>query len=113
MKKFMVIYHAPVEAIQQIQNNTPEQSNEGMEAWMKWAQKCGEHLVDLGTPLGMGQKINVDGSSQNSDKQVCGYSVLQAKDMDHAKELIKDHPHLAGWDNACEIEIHESLPLPE
>jgi len=38
MKKFIVIYHAPDEAIQQMGNSTPEELKAGMEPWMVWAQ---------------------------------------------------------------------------
>jgi len=40
-----------------------------------------------------------------------GYSILQAENMDEAKELLQGHPHL-DWNAACEIEVHESLPMP-
>jgi hypothetical protein len=112
MKKYIVIYHAPMEAIARMQNMPPEESRKGMEIWMQWAENCGDHLVDHGTPLGFGQRLNVDGTSQNSKRQVCGYSVLQAENMEQARALLLGHPHLSGWDNACEIEVHVSLPLP-
>jgi len=32
--------------------------------------------------------------------------------MDAAVEMMKGHPHLEMADG-CEIEVHESLPLPE
>lgn len=112
MKKYMVIYHAPIESLEQMQNTPPEDAKKGMEMWMEWAKNCGDHLVDLGNPLGGGLKINVDGSSNKSERQVCGYSILEAENMDQASELLKGHPHLSGWDAACEIEIHEVMPLP-
>jgi hypothetical protein len=31
--------------------------------------------------------------------------------MAAAKKLMKNHPHL-GWDGGCDIEIHESVPIP-
>ena len=34
MKKFMVIYHAPIDAIQQMGNVSPEEMKKGMEPWM-------------------------------------------------------------------------------
>ena len=112
MKKFIVIYHAPVDALSQMENTPPEEAKKGMELWMQWAAKCGKQLVDLGTPLGHGQKMNVDGSSNNSSRQVCGYSILEAENMEDAKALLKGHPHLSGWNDLCEIEVHESMPLP-
>ena len=111
MKKFIVIYHAPIDALQQTGNASPEEMEKGMEAWMTWAKNCGDKLVDLGNPLTGGVKLNTDGSSSASEKQVCGYSVLQAESMEDAKKLLEGHPHL-GWNDACEIEVHEFMPLP-
>ena len=52
MKKFIVIYHAPADAMEQTANTSPEDQAKGMEMWMQWAQKCGDKLVDMGAPLG-------------------------------------------------------------
>ena len=112
MKKYIVTYHAPNDVMEQMANTPPEESAKGMELWMAWAQKCGDHLVDLGLPLTGGQKLNVGGSSENSNREVCGYSILQAESMEQAKELLQGHPHLSGWDQSCEIEVHEAMPLP-
>jgi hypothetical protein len=110
MKKFMVIYHAPQSADQNMQMG-PEDGKKEMEKWMTWANKIGTGLVDLGTPLGNGKKVTKSGSTQASDKNVVGYSVLQAESMEAALEMVKDHPHLS-MPGACEIEVHESLSLP-
>jgi hypothetical protein len=111
MKKFIVIYHAPIDAMEQTAKTSPEDQAKGMEMWMQWAQKCGDKLVDLGTPLANGQQLSPDGKSKNSSKNVAGYSVLQAENMEEAKALLKGHPHLA-WNAACSIEVHETMPLP-
>ena len=111
MKKFIVIYHAPADAMEQTANASPEEQAKGMEGWMQWAQKCGDKLVDMGTPLSNGQQLSPDGQSTPSNKDVAGYSVLQAGSMEEAKELLKGHPHLA-WNADCSIEVHEAMPLP-
>ena len=77
---------------------------------MEWVAKCGDGLVDLGTPLGDGQNVRKSDSS-SSNKNVTGYSILQAEDMEGAKALLQGHPHL-DWAAGCEIEVHESMPLP-
>lgn len=110
MKKFIVIYHAPAGSWDP-SNTTPEEQAKSMEAWMDWAKKCGESLVDMGSPLMNGQQLNPDGTSNNSDKNVLGYSILQAENMEEAKGLLSEHPHL-GWDATCSIEVHESMPTP-
>ena len=106
MKRFIVIYHAPFSAMEQMATASPED----MKPWMDWAAKCGDGLVDWGTPLGGGQKLSKSGSS-SSNKNVIGYSILQAEDMEGAKALLREHPHL-DLAARCEIEVHESLPLP-
>ena len=111
MKKFIVLYHAPSSAMKKMKDSTPEEMKKGMEPWNAWAKKCGSGLLDIGTPLGMGQKLTTTGSSP-SKKDVIGYSVLQAENMEKATEMLKGHPHL-NWTAGCEIEVHESLPLPQ
>jgi hypothetical protein len=58
MKKFIVIYRAPMSAMEQMQDSSPEENKEGMAKWMEWAKRVGDGLVDLGTPLGNGQRVN-------------------------------------------------------
>ncbi len=111
MKRFIVLYHASVDAMKQSENSSPEEMKKGMEAWMTWAKNCGDQLVDMGNPLMGGQKVLAGGSKENSSREVCGFSILQAKDMDGALALLEGHPHL-GWNEGCEIEVHESMPLP-
>ena len=111
MKKFIVIYHAPVDAIKQTESASPEEQAKGMELWMQWAQKCGDKLVDLGAPLINGQQLIPGGKSKDSDKNIVGYSILQAENMNEAKALLQAHPHLM-WNPACAIEVHETMPLP-
>ena len=109
MKQFIVIYHAPSSALEQMQNSTPEEMKKGMEPWMVWAEKCGSKLVEMGTLLVGGQNLTKSGSSP-SERDVCGYSIIQAENMADAKNLLAGHPHLE-WTDGCEIEVHESMPM--
>ena len=110
MKKFIVIYHAGAASWDLMKDASPEDMQKGMEQWMAWAAKCGDGLVDMGSPLGGGQRLSRSGSSP-SDRGVIGYSVLQAEDMEAAKALLAEHPHLA-WADGCDIEVHESMSPP-
>ena len=112
MKKFLVLYHAPIDAMQQTMNMPPEQQAKGMEAWMQWAQRCDDKLVDMGSPLMNGQQLGPDGSVKGSNKNVCGYSIVQAENLEEAKSLLKDHPHISGWHPEATIEVHETIQLP-
>ena len=110
MKRFIVIYYAPAAAVEAMMSATPEDMRKGMEPWMAWAAKCGDQLVDLGSPLSGGQRLSPSGSSP-SNNNVTGYSILQAADMNAAKALLQEHPHLQ-WAAGCEIEVYESMAMP-
>ncbi len=110
MPQFIVLYYAPQDSMEKWKNKSPEEMKKGMEVWMVWAEKCGEHLVDMGAPLGIGKHIIESGNTQ-SKANVGGYSVLQADNMVAAEELLKGHPHL-GWGDEYHIEVHEKMPLP-
>jgi hypothetical protein len=111
MAEFIVIYYAPQSAKEKMKNMSPEDMKKGMEPWMKWAEKCGEHLVDMGSPLGNGQHIDASGTT-SSKIEVAGYSVLKAESMAEAENLLKGHPHLE-WGDGCYIEVHEKMPMPK
>src|SRR3990167_1915526 len=108
MKKFIVIYHAPASAAQKMANVSPEDAKKGMEPWFAWQKKVGSGMVDMGTPLGNGMSVTKNGTTP-SDKEVVGYTILQAESMDDAVKMLKDHPHLE-WVGGCSIEVHESMP---
>jgi hypothetical protein len=72
---------------------------------MKWAENCGDGLVDMGTPLGAAHSITATGSSP-LESELTGHSILQAKSADAAKSLIENHPHLS-WAEGCRIDLHE------
>ncbi|MGI9406358.1 MAG: hypothetical protein ACR2O4_08300 [Hyphomicrobiaceae bacterium] len=110
MKKFVVTYYAPITASEQMAKASPEEMQEGMKSWMAWAQRCGDGLADMGSPLINGRTVTEAGAAP-SDKKVTGYSILQAADMDAAIKMLDGHPHL-GWTDGCEIGVHEVMPLP-
>ena len=89
MKKFLLIYHATPEAEKMMASASPKQQAKSMEGWMKWGQKCGSQLLDMGAPLSGGQTIAKDGTSKKSRKNVGGYSIISAETMDKAKKLLK------------------------
>lgn len=111
MTKFIVTYLAPIDAVWKTAESSPEDMKKGMEAWMKWAEKCGNKLVDMGTPLGNGMSLSPGRGAVSSESKIIGYSILQADSMEDARELLKEHPHL-DWNASCKIELHEALPAP-
>lgn len=111
MKKFIVLYHAPADLVAQTANLSAEEQAKGMEGWMQWANKVGDKLVDMGAPLMNGQTLKANGQHSDSDKDVAGYSILQAESLEEAEALLQGHPHLA-WSDKASIEVHEQMPLP-
>lgn len=113
MKTYLITYHASEEAMASTKSTPPEESKEHMKAWMAWSEQCGDYLVDFGQPVGRSQALTNNGSLQPSNREICGYSKMKAKDEVHLKQLLTGHPHLSGWDDSCAIEFHEILPIPE
>lgn len=110
MKKFLVLYKVSADAGKQTAAMTPEQQAAGMNAWMTWAQQCGEKLVDLGQPLANAVSVTPEGT-ETADTPIAGFSILQAATREEALQLLQGHPHL-GWNATCTIELHEAQPLP-
>ena len=111
MTEFTVLYLAPKSAGDKCKNMSPDEMSKMMESWMKWVENCGEHLVDMGSPLNNGKRLDTTGSTSSSS-EVCGYSIMQADNVAKIEELLKENPHLK-FDEGCYIEIHEKMPLPK
>ncbi len=111
MKRFIVIYHSPKDAVEKMSQASLKEQAKGMEVWMQWAERIGDRLVDLGSPLTNGQMLKPDGSNVPSGNDIAGYSILQAGSMEEAVKLLEGHPHLE-WNAACSIEVQEALELP-
>lgn len=109
MGKFLVLYNSPIPAAEMMANATPEQTQAGMDAWMAWAQKIGDSIVDLGVPLGSGKRIET-GSVSDAPTQAAGYSILQADSLDSAAKMVEDHPHLETPGGT--IDVLEFLAMP-
>lgn len=110
MTKFLFVYHAPMSPADAAPAD-PAQMQAVMDQWMAWAGKVGDGMVDFGTPLANGVRVAADGSTSPSTREVAGYSLIEADDLDGALALAKDHPHL-NMPGGCEIEVHEALPVP-
>ena len=98
---------APVAAEVQM-NVSPEEMKKGMEPWLAWYKKCGKAIIDQGAPLGKGICIDKKGAAK-SQAQVTGYSIVLAKDLESAKAMVIDHPHLMM--PKASIEVLEIMPM--
>ena len=106
MARFNVFYHAP-EAWGSKPGVTKEDMQKGMAAWMAWAERCGDGLVDMGGPLVNGQRIANSGTAASA-ADIVGYSTLEAENMDAARALLAGHPHL-DWGEEYVIEVFEVM----
>jgi hypothetical protein len=110
MKKYFVLYMAPLEELKKMMaNSTPEQQKAGMDEWMKWAEKYKANIVDLGMPLGKTKRVNSGGTSDVTT-DIGGYSIVQAESHEAAAKLFEGHGHLqvpGAW-----IDILEIMPMP-
>ena len=79
--------------------------------WVAWAGRVGDRLVDFGNPLRNGVRVSKDGGTAPSTREVVGYSIVEADDVDDARALTKGHPHF-DMPGDYEIEIHAALPAP-
>ena len=110
MKKFVVIYYAPAEALAAMANISQEEQAKGMEAWYAWKAQHDPHIVDFGAPLMGGQTLDVSGNWNGSTKEVSGYSIVQGADAEEVKAIFQGHPHLS-WAPGCSIEINECVAM--
>jgi hypothetical protein len=110
MKKFLVLYRAPMSAYEQMKTATPEQQKKGTDAWMAWSKKSGPSIVDMGAPLGKSVRVGADGAPAPSTNDLGGYSILQAESKEALAKDLKGHPHFmmpGGF-----IEIIDFMPIP-
>ena len=94
MKKFILLYKGPP--------TPPDASHEG---WPAWFDKIGDQLVSIGSPMESGFVLHSDGSKGDSATNLNGYSIVQARNINAVKSLVKDHPYLAQGSDEFTIEI--------
>jgi hypothetical protein len=110
MKKFLVLYKAPIASFEQMMKATPEQQKAGMDAWMAWSKKAGSAVVDLGSPLGKTMKVTSSSASPTTN-DLGGFSILQGESKEAVAATLKGHPHLSMMPEAT-IEVVELMPMP-
>jgi hypothetical protein len=108
MAKFILVYKGPAT---DMENMTEEQSKAIMDAWNQWIQKMGASLIDVGQPMVNGISL-VDNGSQGSPAQLNGYSIVEAENIEGAKELANGHPFLSEGKGNFAIDIYELMPVP-
>jgi hypothetical protein len=110
MEKFVVLYFCSMEDQMAVSQQPQEEREKGMAHWFEWQKELGDKLVDFGAPLFGSARINKNGSFTESALELTGYSIIQAEDLDEAKELVKNHPHFTYGDS-CAVEVHEIMDM--
>jgi hypothetical protein len=78
---------------------------EAAEEWFKWFDEIGEHITVPGSAVSTARQVgNVDGS-----QRVSGFTVISARDLDHAVELAQGCPAIG---QGFGLEVGELLEVP-
>lgn len=106
MKSFLVIYHAPKEAVQQMSKATYEEIVEATKPWMEWKSNNDDIIENFGSRLSNGQEKSANQNWTTSEKDVTGYSILKGESIEDIKNKLEFHPQLA-WSPDCKVGIYE------
>ena len=107
MSKFLFLYRGPATPME---DYTPEQSAEQMQAWGAWMGKVGSAMTDAGAPFGARAAVGDNGSSPAPSDQN-GYTIVEAESLDAAKALTDGHPFLSEGKGRFAVEIFELVPM--
>jgi hypothetical protein len=107
VSKFLFLYRGPAPPMEDF---TPEQSAEQMQAWGAWMGKVGSALADPGAPFGARTAVSDNGSSPAPSDQN-GYTIVEAESLDAARALTDGHPFLSEGKGRFTVEIFELVPM--
>jgi hypothetical protein len=108
MPKFLILYVSEHPAEQQM-NVSPEDQKKGMEPWNAWFKRLGSAIIDQGNPTGKPFALNKKGVAKAYADKVTGYTIIEATDVQRAKAMVIDNPHLDQPKSS--IEILEIMPM--
>src|SRR6185503_1967854 len=104
MSEFVYLFRASLNE-QREAMGTPERAQQSLQAWLAWIRELEAkgHLKERGQPLDRegkvvrgSRKLVADGPFVEGKDVVLGFIVVTARDLDHAVELSKGCPMLAG-----------------
>ena len=103
MKKFFVLYKAPIEEFQKAMTKwTGEEREASMKEWKEWMGKHKADLVEMGAPVGKTKQITSAGVTDIKN-DIGGYSIVQAESHDAAAKIFADSPHLLRLKGSIEV----------
>lgn len=98
---------------------SPEQMQQTMQKWMAWFRELAEkgHIKDRGQPLERAGKLVqgkrktvTDGPFAEAKDLIGGFTLIEARDLDHAVELAKGCP-IFGVDGGVEVRPIRKLEM--
>ncbi|WP_413248752.1 hypothetical protein [Sinomonas flava] len=100
MPRFLITYHNMLYP-------NPDYVTASRKALRAWAdEKLGDALVDFGSPLLLGGQLC---SGQPADSvEISGFTIIQARSLAEARDLLSDHPYLA---RGATIQIDECVEV--
>jgi hypothetical protein len=107
MSKYIYLYRGPATPMEEF---TPEQSAEQMQAWGAWMGQVGSALVDGGAPFGARSAVSDDGTSP-APGDLNGYTIVEAESIDAARALLDSHPFLSEGKGRFTVEVFELIPM--
>ncbi|HTR18608.1 MAG TPA: YciI family protein [Candidatus Paceibacterota bacterium] len=103
MKKFFVLYKAPIEEFTAaMKKMTPEDQQKSKAEWQEWMTKHKADTVDMGAPVGKTKAVTRTGTSDIKN-DIGGYSIVQAESHDAATKIFTDSPHLKRMNGSIEV----------
>ncbi len=93
MKKFLALYGAPLEILQNWTAMSEEDGKKEMEEWMGWMNAHADQIIDPGNPSSKNTRLTSKGAEEISN-EICGYTIITANSKQEAMEVLKGNPHL-------------------
>ncbi|MEP6997202.1 MAG: hypothetical protein ABI900_06110 [Betaproteobacteria bacterium] len=113
MKKFLVLYLAPVSVLDEWKKTDPKTrkpAEEKMQSeWKKWISDHAKMFADIGAGVGKTKRVAAQGTS-DSRNDIMLYAIVEAESHEKAAKSFEGHPHLQIPQGS--IEIMEINPLP-
>lgn len=83
---------------------------EGMTAWMTWANDNKASIIDNGSPVGKTKRVSEAGI-EDTKNEIGAYVIVQAASHEDAAALFVNHPHFTLFPGHS-VEVMECLPMP-
>ena len=92
MKNYIVFGFTDESTVNPADEPTQEDRQEIFAKWRIWAEKMGDKLVSMGSPLIHGVRIDGDGVQPGDVSDLAGYMIIKAENHEHAATLLQQSP---------------------